>query len=244
MKKTDYNTRYLIAILFLILVLVTSCTNHLKLKKGLVAYYPFNGNAHDESGNKNDGKITGAAFVADKFGNSGKALSFDGIDNCVEIPNSPTINITGSLSISCWIYPRRAEKWESWVCKVNTNGSKAQYRFGFGDPAPASFGMTIFNSRWYDYWINKNVIHLNTWSHVLTIADQEKHIIYYYVNGNLIGTITGIKNFVASEDPLFIGHQRDDYNFFDGLIDEVRIYNRVLNNREVRALYKDFKTQN
>jgi hypothetical protein len=243
MKRADCCTKYLVVVLSFFVVLVTSCTNSGGLKKGLVAYYPFNGNANDESGNSNNGKITGALFVADKFGNSGKTLSFDGIDNSVKIPNSPTINITGSLSISCWIYPHTAEMWESWVCKVNTNGSKAQFRFGFGNPAPASFGLTIFNSGWYDYWINKNVIHLNTWSHVLMIADEEKHIVNYYVNGKLTSTIKGIKNFVASEDPLFIGHQRDDYTFFDGLIDEVRIYNRVLNNREVRALYKNFKAQ-
>jgi hypothetical protein len=243
MKRADYCTKYQVVILSLLVVLVTSCTNPKELKKGLVAYYSFSGNALDESGNNNNGKITGALFVADKFGDPGKDLSFDGIDDFVEIPNSPTINITGSLSISCWICPHTAEMWESWVCKVNTNGSKAQYRFGFGDTAPASFGLTIFNSGWYDYWINENVIHLKTWSHVLMIADQEKHVVNYYVNGKLAGTIKGIKNFAASEDPLFIGHQRDDYNFFDGLIDEVRIYNRVLNRREVRTLYKNFKTQ-
>ena len=48
------------------------------LKQGLVAYYPFNGNAKDESGNGNDGMVEAAKFVADRHGNAGKAFSFGG----------------------------------------------------------------------------------------------------------------------------------------------------------------------
>jgi Tol biopolymer transport system component len=215
-------------------------TKSLDIKKGLVAYYPFNGNANDESGNNNNGKITGAVFVADKFGKSGNALNLNGVDNCVEIASSPTINITGSLSISCWIFPRRAGRWESWVAKVNNNGSRSQWRFGFGDPAPASFGLTVWNSDWSDHWTNKKAIPLNTWSHVILVADQQQHVAYYYLNGELVDTITGIKEFSGSNDPLFIGHQKDDFVFFDGLIDEVRIYNRPLNTDEVKKLFKQF----
>jgi len=231
------------------------------IQKGLVAYYPFNGNTNDESGNNNNGKITsientmsakktsgnnnngkitGTVFVADKFGKPGNALNLNGIDNCVEIASSPTINITGSLSISCWIYPRRAGKWESWVAKVNNNGSRSQWRFGFGDPAPASFGLTVWNSDWFDHWTNKKAIPLNTWSHVILIADQQQHIATYYLNGELVDTIRGIKEFLGSDDPLFIGHQKDDFVFFDGLIDEVRIYNRTLNTDDVKKLYEQF----
>jgi hypothetical protein len=246
------------------LILLLGCyqiTLSQDIQKGLVAYYPFNGNANDESGNNNNGKITsientmsakkpsgnnnngkitGAVFVADKFGKPGNALNLNGIDNCVEIASSPITNITGSLSISCWIYPRRAGRWESWVAKVNNNGSRSQWRFGFGDPAPASFGLTVWNSDWSDHWTNKKAIPLNTWSHVILIADQQEHVAYYYLNGELVDTITGIKEFSGSNDPLFIGHQKDDFVFFDGLIDEVKIYNRTLNTDDVQKLFKEF----
>ena len=230
--------------------------------KGLAAYYPFNGNANDESGNNNNGKIifiknsmksamktcdstknekiTRVVFTADKFGIPDKALDLNGINNCIEISSSPSINITGSLSISCWIFPRRAGRWESWVAKANNNGSRSQWRFGFGDPAPASFGLTAWNSDWYDHWTNKKAIPLNTWSHVILIADQQQHIATYYLNGELVDTITGIKEFSGSNDPLFIGHQKDDFVFFDGMIDEVRIYNRTLTAGEVKKLYEQF----
>jgi len=214
--------------------------NSIDIKKGLVAYYPLNGNSNDESGNKNDGKILGATFAADKFGKRDNALNFNGIDDCVEIENSPTINITGSLSISCWIYPRRAGRWESWISKANNYGTRSQWRFGFGDPAPNSFGLTIWNSDWSDLWTNKKAIPLNTWSHVLLIADQQYHIVFYYLNGELIDTVKINAEFLGSNDHLFIGYQKDDSVFFDGLIDEVRIYNRSLNTEEVNTLFKQF----
>ena len=51
------------------------------LESGLLAYYPFNGNANDESGNGNNGTVNGAALAADRFGEAGKAYSFDGEDH-------------------------------------------------------------------------------------------------------------------------------------------------------------------
>jgi hypothetical protein len=209
-------------------------------KRGLVAYYPFNGNANDESGNNNNGKISGATFIADKIGRPTKALYFDGMDNCVEIPYSPAINITGSISISCWIYPHSAENYTSWIAKANNNRKTSQWRFGFGNSGTELWGLTIWNSDWHEYYTNKKPIQLNTWSHVLFIADQEKHIAYLYLNGELIDTKNDIKEFQGSTDPLFIGRQMDDDVYFDGLIDEVRIYDRTLSTDEVKELYKQF----
>ena len=55
------------------------------LKEGLVAYYPFNGNANDESGNGNHGYLNGVTLSSDRFGESGKAYGFDGENNFIEI---------------------------------------------------------------------------------------------------------------------------------------------------------------
>jgi Concanavalin A-like lectin/glucanases superfamily len=240
MKRSFNYLNFCIALTMLLATFNLNDANSQDNKKGLVAYYPFSGNANDESGNNNNGKIIGAAFGTDKFGKPNKALNLNGVDNYVEIASSPTINITGSLSISCWIYPRRAGRWESWVAKANNNSSRSQWRFGFGDPAPATFGLTLFNSDWSDLWTNKKAIPLNTWSHVLLIADQQQKVVSYYLNGNLIDKVTINMEFSGSDDPLFIGYQKDDNVFFDGMIDEVRIYNRTLNDKEVNELFKQF----
>jgi hypothetical protein len=76
----------------------------INLQQGLVAYYPFNGNANDESGNGIDGIANGATLIADRFGNSNSAYSFDGVDDYISFPNSNTIGITSfsGITISLW----------------------------------------------------------------------------------------------------------------------------------------------
>ena len=67
---------------------------------GLVAWYPFNGNANDESGNGNDGVVNGATLAVDRFGLTHKAYQFDGIDDFIEVPVQQQ-NIS-SYAIMCW----------------------------------------------------------------------------------------------------------------------------------------------
>ncbi len=71
------------------------------LDKDLVAYYPFNGNANDESGSGNNGTVHGATLTADRFGNAGKAYSFDG-DDYIDCGNSSDFNLN-EHTITCWI---------------------------------------------------------------------------------------------------------------------------------------------
>jgi hypothetical protein len=70
---------------------------------GLVAWYPFNGNANDESGNGNNGTVNGATLTTDRFGNVGKAYGFDGIDDYINCGNSSAFN-QNNISVSVWVY--------------------------------------------------------------------------------------------------------------------------------------------
>lgn len=70
------------------------------LNDGLVAYYPFNGNANDESGNGNHGMVTGAVLAADRFGNTNSAYNFDGASNIV-VSNAEDLSL-GTFTISVW----------------------------------------------------------------------------------------------------------------------------------------------
>ena len=71
--------------------------------EGLVAYYPFNGNANDESGNRNNGIVYGATMAIDRFGNSNSVFSFDGIDDYIDF-NMALLPVNGSdFSISLWV---------------------------------------------------------------------------------------------------------------------------------------------
>ena len=70
---------------------------------GLIAYYPFNGNANDESGNGNDGIIYNAVLTDDMDGNSDSAMKFDGAGDYIRVPLSDSFAINGEVTFSFWL---------------------------------------------------------------------------------------------------------------------------------------------
>ena len=150
--------------------------------------------------------------------------------------------MTNSITVSCWVYPRRTNYWESWICK---DGPKwgSEWRVGFGVSKNTEWGLTTckFISRsnyWENYWINNTDLPLYKWTHVAVSADQDKKIVSVYMNGKKIGVLKNLKDFEKHESSVLIGFQKDDNVYFDGKIDDVRIYDRVLSDIEVRELYE------
>jgi len=79
----------IVTTLIILLTLSLSELAHAQIPtSGLVAYWPFNGNANDESGNKNDGIVYGASLTSDRFGNMNSAYNFDGINDYIFIKDS------------------------------------------------------------------------------------------------------------------------------------------------------------
>ena len=70
----------------------------------LVVYYPFNGNADDESGNGLDGEVLGPVLAEDRFGNENSAYVFDGIDDFIRVQDHDLLDITDSITIAAWFY--------------------------------------------------------------------------------------------------------------------------------------------
>ena len=73
------------------------------LNDGLVAYYPFNGNAEDASGNGNNGTVNGATLTEDRLGNADSAYSFDGNNDYIEVEDDHSLDLTNTFTISLWI---------------------------------------------------------------------------------------------------------------------------------------------
>ena len=71
------------------------------LNDGLVAYYPFNGNANDESGSGNNGVVYGAVLAVDRFGENNNSYEFDGIDDYINIGNQ--VKPSFPISVSVWV---------------------------------------------------------------------------------------------------------------------------------------------
>ena len=98
----------------------------------LVAYYPFNGNANDESGFNNHGSVSGATLVNDRFGNPNSAYYFDGTDDYARINNHPSLNNQKEITVNFWMsvneffgreaYPISHGNWENrWKISISNN---------------------------------------------------------------------------------------------------------------------------
>ena len=97
--------RNLFVILLTILLLSISVRGQkINLDSGLVACYPFNGNANDQSGNGYNGIVNGATLTSDRFGNPNSAYTFNGINNYIYAPDNPTFRVK-SVTLAGWFYP-------------------------------------------------------------------------------------------------------------------------------------------
>ena len=138
---------------------------------GLVGWWPFNGNANDESGNGNNGTVYGAALASDRFGNANNAFSFDGLNDYVLLANSGAINFSGGISFSAWVnaedlrYASIVDKETNCVSygyRISTrnNGDFWAEHSCYGDGQPGAYG-AIANSNYST----------NTWFFVVGTLD-------------------------------------------------------------------------
>lgn len=215
------------------------------LTNGLVAYYPFSGNAGDSSGNGNHGTVNGATLTTDRFGNSNKAYDFNGINNSIVVPNSQTLNIIGNqISISYWMNFRNniADGNYQGISKGGWDvgsGYELIFRYSYlGDPN--NTGAVCLNSSNGGFNSEGINSYQNTWVNITSTFENGTQNTYY--NGILQNTISagaGIVTFYSNTNNLYIG-TRDPQNgyvgFLDGKMDDIRIYNRALSQSEVTYL--------
>jgi len=200
---------------------------------GLVAYYPFNGNANDESENGNDGTVNGATLVADRYGEPNSAYSFDGYGDYIEILHSDSINLKEEMTIGFWI---------------NVGANQSLYF----SPEVYSY---ILHKRYstiiipvYDNGTIKkgaceDVAPLGEWVHYSFVFSKDFRALYR--NGNLLILSKEITNSLAtSSEVLRIGTPTYSKHFsYNGLLDEVALYNRALSASEIRHLYSGIEEE-
>jgi hypothetical protein len=176
---------------------------------GLVGWWPFNGNANDESGNGNDGVVNGATLVADRFGNANRALVFDGIDDIVELPfpmlNGITtsqvtlfarVNINNLKSAAIW---GKYGFWKEVNFQIDLNGS-------------ASLFYAFPNFSYYSVSTPPSVLAPDVWYDIVYTLNGQ--ILSVYINGSLInstntnGQIDFSQGGSCAYDPNKIGGRR------------------------------------
>jgi len=203
---------------------------------GLVGWWPFNGNANDESGTGNNGTVNGASLTQDRFGNANMAYSFDGVDDCIQALN-PLGNLTTDFTISSFA---NMSTWQGGLFVHVGIDQNSFPRDGFGysyGGAQAVFPgqnylALLSNVSWYQSGFQFN--NLNTWYHV--VVTRTSNTLLYYVDGLLVGNSI-IATIQPPSNALFFGSGALLYGNFYGKLDDIGIWNRVLSPCEIQDLY-------
>ena len=183
--------------------------------------------AHDSAG-EHDGLIEGAEWVGGKYGD---ALRFDPeAESSVAIPASPDLDLTDAFTLEAWVYPESAEYGQAVIAR-ETPGF-VSYGLYAGDEERAKPEGVIADKPWsYAQAIGEEQVPSKSWTHLSLTSDGES--MRLYEDGELIDSAPA-KSAQVSEGLLLIGADPNfAEGFFNGLIDEVRIYDRALPAEEI-----------
>lgn len=195
--------------------------------QGLVAYYPFDGNVNDATGNGNNGTNYGAVLTNDRFGNANSAYQFDGATTYMDFGSPSDLAFTGDFTVAAWCNfsggtenPRILSYGQPGGYELTTDGTGSTRSFDFiCNGAPLSTPVIFTQNAWYSL-----------------VAVVQGEIAYVYVDGVLLATNPVTEpTYIADFE---IGTQsQSDNDYWDGAINDVRLYNRALSPTDVASLF-------
>jgi hypothetical protein len=204
---------------------------------GLVGWWPFNGNANDESGNGNNGTVNGAILNTDRFGNLNKAYSFDG-NSLISVNSTQSLSLQNQFTISLWVI-RNNPNLMGFISKQRAPQGLGSYHIS-GDASITGVGInndpggcagcnigSVGPSVTYNLWHN----YIGLWDGIR---------LKFYDNGNLIQDVNGVldngNTLLNANLPLEFGRFFTS-DYLDGKLDDIGIWNRALTQQEITDLY-------
>ena len=204
---------------------------------GLVGFWPFNGNANDESGNGNNGTVNGATLTSDRNGNQNKAYLFDSLYDHIIIPDAQSLCLLNTnFTFNSWILPYDNGFHIIWYKGYSTGNDMLKYFFGWENDK-------------FSYHLNGPGLSTGIWAYSTTIPDINWQMgtivklvdtIKFYINGsfvnqtvisNPVSNTTGYDVLIGSNEPLSTS------GWWNGKLDDIGIWNRALTQQEITDLY-------
>jgi hypothetical protein len=213
----------------------------INLESGLVAYFPFNGNAIDQTGHGNDAIVHGAALTSDRFNHPDGAYLFNGADNLMTIDDNPQLRLS-SVSLLLW-----ATFWDQPTNQRNFISKPVGYLWsdsyvfwyqndgisGHIGNVEGAGAVTHFN------WVPE----LETWYFLAYTYDETTKTQTLYLNGEEVASGYTEPIVGWDEHPVMIGAEsdvEDSVYWHYGKLDDILIYDRALNSAEIMALYNSY----
>jgi len=203
---------------------------------GIVSAWHFEegaGTTAADTPGSNDGTLVNGPVWAG--GHSGTALSFDGTDDYVSVPNDPSLN-PAQITVAAWIKADAwtAESWRGSILAKDQQGPDSGWVLRCGNGGILSFVVSIGGWRWAD---TNPLMSLNTWTHVAGTYDGTT--LRAYINGEERASTSYSGAITASTVPLGMGASTGwAGRLFDGMIDEAAVFNRALSGPEIQDLYQ------
>jgi concanavalin A-like lectin/glucanase superfamily protein len=182
--------------------------------------------ALDSSANGNDGEIHGAQRVAGKYG---KALEFSG-DSFVSIRDAKNLRLSEQFTMQVWFLAEEIDSWRQLIAKDN------EYLLRIDPPAEGNKMSAFINLGGWEPRASASVPELDTWIHFAATYDGDQ--LRVYINGVAAGEIVRVGNIKGTSNPLEFGRWGegligDDVGYFEGIIDEVAIFNEALTEDDI-----------
>jgi hypothetical protein len=203
------------------------------INNGLIAYYLFNGNANDKSGNAYHGRVYGATLTRDRLGNENSAYAFDGIDDYIEIPAMGEVD---KFTFVTWLYVNTFSGGDKLKVIRNDIGwsiGDIHFQFVYAE----CVGFAVLGCEYnvnFDYQFDTG-----RWYHIAVVFSKNNRFVRLYINGNFEREWIFRKRIVSPTLGVsWIGGWDSENRYFNGIIDEFRIYNKALSQDEINLLYK------
>ena len=215
---------------------------------GLVAYYPFNGNANDVSGNGNNGNVSGTTqLTTDRYSNANTSYIWDGSNSPITVINNATQNFQVGVTFSVWLYQTGMYCNTCTQTNYLTKGRDVDMGgISLGlDHNTQKFSFKVTGSPLSttppdSYFLSESLISYNTWTNLVGTYDGST--IKIYINGILDKSYNYSSSVSLNTDNMLIGKQKgtsvfaDNYNML-GKLDDIGVWNRALTQDEITNLY-------
>lgn len=214
---------------------VNPLSQSIDLTSGLIAYYPFDGNASDMSGNGHHGIVYGANFGEDRYGNLANSMTFDGIDDYIDLGDNPKLDVGSSdFTLATWIRKNSATGIRDILAKRNGN---PHHGWVF-----QIWGTVRLWSEYGSFDTRHPSGLVRSWIHLTVVRNMIDETAELFINGSFANKGSYPGQDLSNSNRLSVGRLSDeDGHYFDGSIDDIRIYNRALSATETRAIYNSEK---
>lgn len=194
--------------------------------------------AKDSSPNGNDGEIVDCEWVEGKFGS---ALDFNGTSSYVEVPHSKSLSISDDqISITAWITQRlEGDEWRTIFSKGLMEGINENWALFTN--VKSEYLCPVFSlkggERWWHIFVEGSLPADEEWHHVATTYDGSA--VNVYIDGKLIESVKAKGNLVPNENALRIGWRKNSPHVWNGALDEIGVFHRVLTEEEIKNIMQN-----